>query len=215
MVAVTAEGEIVWPDRLLMLFAKDVVSRNPGSDVIYDVKCTRHLNSVISGFGGRPIISRSGHSFIKEKIRETGAMLGGELSGHICFSERWFGFDDGLYAAARLLEIVGSQEAGLTQLMQEFPVSVTTPEIHISVDDDMKFELVDAFVARADFEDATVTTIDGLRVDFPDGWGLVRASNTEPALTLRFEADDENTLEDIKGAFRELMQEVHKDLDFS
>ncbi len=214
MVAVTAEGEIVWPDRLLMLFAKDVVSRNPGSDVVYDVKCTRHLNSVISGFGGRPIISRSGHSFVKAKLQETDAMLGGELSGHICFRERWNGFDDGLYSAARLLEIVGSQEEGLTQLLQEFPVSVATPEIHVAVDDSTKFALVEQLIATADFEDATITTIDGLRVDFADGWGLVRASNTEPALTFRFEADDSEALEDIKGTFREHLQEVREDLNF-
>ncbi|MDA0271630.1 MAG: phosphomannomutase/phosphoglucomutase [Proteobacteria bacterium] len=214
LVAVTAAGEIVWPDRLLMLFAKDIVSRNPGSDVVYDVKCTRHLNSVISGFGGRPIICRSGHSFIKQKIADTDALLGGELSGHICFSERWYGFDDGLYSAARLLEIVGSQEDSLADLLAEFPASVATPEIHIAVSDSEKFALIETLVGAADFEDATLTTIDGLRVDFADGWGLIRASNTEPALTLRFEADSEESLEDIKGAFRELLQEVKSDLDF-
>lgn len=214
LVAVTAEGEIVWPDRMLMLFAKDVVSRNPGSDVVYDVKCTRHLNSVISGFGGRPIISRSGHSFVKQKIAETGAMLGGELSGHICFSERWFGFDDGLYSAARLLEIVGSQEEGLTDLLSEFPESVTTPEIHVPIDDEEKFTLIEALTATADFEDATITTVDGLRVDFSDGWGLIRASNTEPALTLRFETDNAQALDEIKGEFKELLQELREDLTF-
>ncbi|MBO6557504.1 MAG: phosphomannomutase/phosphoglucomutase [Pseudomonadales bacterium] len=214
LVAVTAEGDIVWPDRMLMLFAKDVVSRNPGSDVVYDVKCTRHLNSVISGFGGRPIISRSGHSFVKEKIAETGAMLGGELSGHICFSERWFGFDDGLYSAARLLEIVGSQEDGLSDLLSEFPDSVSTPEIHIPIDDEEKFTLIEALMASADFEDATITTLDGLRVDFSDGWGLVRASNTEPALTLRFEADNGQALDEIKSEFKELLQEIRQDLSF-
>ncbi len=214
IVAVTAEGDIVWPDRMLMLFAKDVVSRNPGSDVVYDVKCTRHLTSVISGFGGRPIICRSGHSFVKEKMAETGAMLGGELSGHICFSERWFGFDDGLYSAARLLEIVGSQEDGLSDLLSEFPESLSTPEIHVAVDEADKFALVDALVASADFEDATITTVDGLRVDFADGWGLVRASNTEPALTLRFEADNQQALDEIKGEFREILQETRADLTF-
>ena len=215
IVAVTAEGDIVWPDRLLMLFARDIVSRNPGSDVVYDVKCTRHLNSVISGFGGRPIICRSGHSYIKQKLTETGALLGGELSGHICFSERWFGFDDGLYAAARLLEIVGSQEEGLADLLKEFPVSISTPEIHIDMEDSAKFDFMDTLTNSADFEDATITTIDGLRVDFADGWGLVRASNTGPALSLRFEADNEEALEDIKGAFRELIQEIRADLNFS
>ena len=215
LVAVTAEGEIVWPDRMLMLFAKDVVSRNPGSDVVYDVKCTRHLNSVISGFGGRPIICRTGHSYLKEKIAETGAQLGGEMSGHICFKERWFGFDDGIYSAARLLEIVGSQEEGLADLLREFPVSVATPEIHVHVPDNEKFDLVQKLTEVVDFEDATISTIDGLRVDFADGWGLVRASNTEPAITLRFEADNDEALEDIKAGFRELLQEIRQDLDFA
>ncbi|MBT3834314.1 MAG: phosphomannomutase/phosphoglucomutase, partial [Gammaproteobacteria bacterium] len=214
LVAVTAEGQIVWPDRLLMLFAKDIVSRNPGSGVVYDVKCTRHLNSVISGLGGRPIICRSGHSFIKQKIADTDALLGGGLSGHICFSERWFGFDDGLYSAARLLEIVGSQGDSLADLLANFPRSVATPEIHVAVKDREKFSLIETLVETADFEDAALTTIDGLRVDFADGWGLVRASNTEPALTLRFEADSDESLENIKNAFRELLQEVKSDLNF-
>lgn len=214
LVAVTAEGEVVWPDRLLMLFAKDVVSRNPGSDVVYDVKCTRHLNSVISGFGGRPIICRTGHSYLKQKVAETGAQLGGEMSGHIVFQERWYGFDDGIYSAARLLEIVGSQEDGLGDLLKEFPESVSTPEIHVHVPDAEKFDLIEKLVDVVDFEDATISTIDGLRVDFADGWGLIRASNTEPAITLRFEADNEEAIEDIKAGFRELLQEIRGDLDF-
>lgn len=214
LVAVTGEGEIVWPDRLLMLFAKDVVSRNPGSDIVYDVKCSRHLNSVISSFGGRPIICRSGHSFVKAKMVETGAILGGEMSGHVCFSDRWFGFDDGLYSAARLLEIIGDQALGLTALLNEFPVSVSTPEIHIAVAESDKFKLIEALLNAADFEDGTVTTIDGLRVDFADGWGLIRASNTGPGLTLRFEADDETSLTSIKNRFRELLHKVDSNLDF-
>jgi phosphomannomutase/phosphoglucomutase len=214
LVAVTADGEIVWPDRLLMLFAKDIVSRNPGSDVVYDVKCTRHLNSVISSFGGRPIISRSGHSYVKAKMEATGAILGGEMSGHICFSERWFGFDDGLYSAARLLEIVGSQMDGLGQMMEEFPSSLTTPEIQIEVDDDSKFTIMAQLNNMATFEDATITTIDGIRADYADGWGLVRASNTNPVLTLRFEADDNAAMERIKNVFRTQLQTVQADLDF-
>lgn len=214
LVAITKHGEIVWPDRLLMLFAKDVVSRNPGSDVVYDVKCTRHLNSVISGFGGRPIISRSGHSFIKEKIAETDAVLGGEMSGHICFGERWFGFDDGIYSAARLLEIVGSQTEGLDELLAEFPSSLSTPEILIEVDDEAKFNIMDQLHETASFDDGSITTIDGIRVDYSDGWGLIRASNTSPMLTLRFEADDESAMDRIKGIFREQIQAVNKDLNF-
>jgi len=215
LVAVTKEGHVIWPDRLLMLFSKDVVSRNPGSDVVYDVKCTRHLNSVISGFGGRPIICRSGHSFIKEKMKETDAMLGGEMSGHICFKERWFGFDDGLYAAARLLEIVGSQSGGLAQLIGEFPVSFTTPEIQIPVPDLVKFKIIEKLMNdTSGLEEATITTIDGLRVDFTDSWGLVRASNTNPCLTLRFEADDERSLDRIQDLFREKLASINKNLSF-
>ncbi|MFT4713854.1 MAG: phosphomannomutase/phosphoglucomutase, partial [Candidatus Azotimanducaceae bacterium] len=203
IVAVTSEGNIVWPDRLLMLFAKDVVSRNPGSDVVYDVKCTRHLNSVISSFGGRPILCRSGHSYVKQKIQQTDAVLGGELSGHICFSERWYGFDDGLYSAARLLEIVGAQTESLQELLNEFPISVSTPEIQLFVSETEKFEIVEQFNQLANFEGGTATTIDGVRIDFADGWGLVRASNTNPCLTLRFEADDQKSLERIKNLFKE------------
>ena len=212
IVAVTSDGEIVWPDQLLMLFAKDVVSRNPGSDVVYDVKCTRHLSGVISGFGGRPIICRSGHAFIKAKIRETDAVLGGEMSGHICFSERWFGFDDGLYSGARLLEIVGAQSDDLATLIGEFPVSVATPEIHVETSDDEKFGLVERIGALADFGDGTVTTIDGIRVDYEDGWGLVRASNSGPWLSLRFEADDAATLAEIQQVFREQLLAVDETL---
>ncbi|MFT5560229.1 MAG: phosphomannomutase/phosphoglucomutase [Sulfitobacter sp.] len=214
LVAVTAEGEIVWPDRLLMLFAKDVVSRNPGSDVVYDVKCTRHLNSVISGFGGRPVMCRSGHSYIKAKMKETDAILGGEMSGHICFKERWFGFDDGLYSTARLLEIVGSQSEGLSELLEQFPASISTPEIKIPVTESHKFDIVAKLIESADFGDATMTNIDGLRVDFAEGWGLVRASNTTACLTLRFEADDNASLEDIQNLFREKLKEVQASLTF-
>lgn len=214
LVAVSKSGEIIWPDRLLMLFAKDVVALNPGSDVVYDVKCTRHINTVISGFGGRPIICRSGHSFVKQKMLETGAVLGGELSGHICFSERWSGFDDGLYAAARLLEIVGATAQGLDELLSEFPTSVATPEIQISVPDDKKFEIVRKIGELGDFPDGTVTTTDGLRVDFSEGWGLVRASNTNPCLTLRFEADTDANLQKIRQMFKKRLKAVDSSLDF-
>ena len=214
LVAVTGSGEIVSPDLLLMLFAKDVVSRNPGSDVVYDVKCTRHLNSIISGFGGRPIICRSGHSYLKEKMTETNAVLGGEFSGHICFKERWYGFDDGLYAGARLLEIVGSQTAGLDQLMAEFPQTVSTPEIQIPISDSVKFRIVDALIDNNQFDDGSISLIDGIRVDYSDGWGLVRASNTSPCLTLRFEADDTTSLNRIQNLFRENLLSIDEGLQF-
>ena len=214
LVAVTGSGEIIAPDQLLMLFAKDVVFRNPGSDVVYDIKCTRHLNSVISGFGGRPIICRSGHSYLKEKMAETDAALGGEFSGHVCFNERWYGFDDGIYAGARLLEIVGSQTAGLDELMREFPQSVSTPELKLAVDELEKFRIIDLLLEHGDFSAGAVSTLDGIRVDFADGWGLVRASNTGPCLTLRFEADDQTGLERIESLFRQQLHKVDQKLDF-
>ncbi len=206
VMAVTHDGTIIWPDQLLMLFAKDVVSRNPGSVVVYDIKCTRLLNTVISNHGGRPVMSRSGHSFVKAKMAETNAILGGELSGHICFNERWFGFDDGIYAAARLIEIVGSQLETLADLMAEFPVSCRTPEIRVPVAEARKFQVIQKLVDEGGFGDGTITTLDGLRVDYAHGWGLVRASNTTPSLTLRFEADDEARLAEIKHLFRSQLQ---------
>jgi len=147
-------------------------------------------------------------------MAETDASLGGEMSGHICFKERWFGFDDGLYSAARLLEIVGSQSEGLAELLEEFPASHATPEIQIPVDESQKFALVDKLKDSLDFEEATITTIDGLRVDFSDSWGLVRASNTNACLTLRFEADDTESLENIQSLFRESLTAIDESLTF-
>ena len=214
MVAVTSDGNIVPPDELLMLFAKDVVSRNPGSDVVYDVKCTKNLNGVISGFGGRPIVCRSGHSYLKEKMAETAAVLGGEFSGHICFGERWYGFDDGIYAGARLLEIVGAQSTSFAELMAEFPKSISTPELKIVVSELDKFSIIKNILSNGNFDDGTITTIDGIRVDYIDGWGLVRASNTGPYLTLRFEADSTDSLDRIRSLFREQLQNVDPSLNF-
>lgn len=213
LVVITGQGSIIWPDRLLMLFAKDIVSRNPGCDVVYDIKCTRHLNSIISSYGGRPIICRSGHSFMKAKLEETGALLAGEMSGHIYFKERWYGFDDGLYSAARLLEIVGSQTRNLEDLMAEFPVSYATPEIRVPIGEEEKFEFITQLAENADFGDGNITSLDGIRVDYADGWGLVRASNTSPDLTLRFEADGEEALARIKELFKQEILAIRSDLD--
>lgn len=209
---VTSDGTFVEPDRLLMLFAQDIVSRNPGADIIYDIKCTRHLNAVISKFGGRPIMWKSGHSLIKEKMLETGALLGGEYTGHICFKERWFGFDDGIYSAARLIEIITTSGMTLEDLLAEFPTSVATPEIILETGDTQKFELVDALIDSAQFGSGKITTLDGIRVDYPDGWGLVRASNTVPALSLRFEADSDEALQRIQTVFREQLGIVNPQL---
>ena len=157
-------------------------------------------------------MSRSGHSFVKAKMAETDAILGGELSGHICFKERWFGFDDGIYAAARLIEIVGSQTETLADLMAEFPMSCWTPEIRVPVAEASKFHVMQNIVDEGGFGDGTITTLDGLRVDYANGWGLVRASNTTPSLTLRFEADDEASLAEIQEVFRSQLQ--HHNLTF-
>lgn len=205
LVVVTPKGKIIWPDRLLMLFTKDIVSRNPGSDVVFDVKSTRHLNQCITNYGGRPIMWKTGHSPMKEKMMETGALVGAEFSGHIFIKDRWYGFDDGLYAAARLIEILSLQGEDLDTLFAEFPESPSSPEIRVSVREEDKFGIIEKLIASGDFGDAKITTLDGLRADYKNGWGLIRASNTSPNLTMRFEADDEATLHQLKSQFvREL-----------
>ncbi|MFV3370353.1 phosphomannomutase/phosphoglucomutase [Pseudomonas sp. NY15435] len=205
---VTNEGTIIYPDRLLMLFAKDVVSRNPGADIIFDVKCTRRLISLISGYGGRPVMWKTGHSLIKKKMKETGALLAGEMSGHIFFKERWYGFDDGIYSAARLLEIISLDKRDAERVFSAFPMDISTPEINITVTDEGKFALIEALQARGQWGEANLTTLDGVRVDYPKGWGLVRASNTTPVLVLRFEADSQDELERIKEVFRTQLKAV-------
>ncbi|WP_426415579.1 phosphomannomutase/phosphoglucomutase [Aestuariirhabdus sp. LZHN29] len=203
---VTDQGKVIYPDRLLMMFAKDVVSRNPGADIIFDVKCTRRLTSLISGYGGRPVMWKTGHSLIKAKMQETGALLAGEMSGHIFFKERWYGFDDGLYSAARLLEILGVESRSADDLFATFPEGISTPEINIEVTEEAKFELVEKLVQMGrdgKFGKGSVTDIDGLRVDYPVGWGLVRASNTTPMLVLRFEADTQDALEKLQALFKQ------------
>ncbi|WLQ17458.1 phosphomannomutase/phosphoglucomutase [Hahella aquimaris] len=209
---VTAKGKIIWPDRLLMLFAKDVVSRNPGADVIFDVKCSRRLNSLISSYGGRPIMWRTGHSLIKAKMKETGALLAGEMSGHIFFKERWFGFDDGIYSAARLLEILGIDERNADAVFDEFPEDVSTPEINIAVSDSSKFMVMEKLSQNASWGDGNVSSIDGVRVEYADGWGLCRASNTTPVLVLRFEAESQDALGRIQKVFRDQLLAVDPSL---
>lgn len=199
---VTPKGDIIWPDRLLMLFARDIVSRNPGADVLFDVKSTRALNNLITSYGGRPIMWKTGHSNMKQKMLETGALVGGELSGHIFIKDRWYGFDDGMYACARLLEIMTLRDQDIDSIFEAFPALPSTPEIIIPIDEARKFGIISKLVADGNFQSGRLTTIDGLRVDFAKGWGLVRASNTQPALTLRFEGDTEETLEQLKGLFK-------------
>lgn len=199
---VTNSGKIIWPDRLLMLFARDVVSRNPGADVIFDVKCSRRLNALVSRFGGRPVMWKTGHSMIKAKMRETGALLAGEMSGHIFFRERWFGFDDGLYAAVRLLEILGIDERSADLIFEDFPEDISTPELIVECQDEAKFDFMEELEFKADWSGGTVNSIDGLRIEYADGWGLVRASNTMPALTMRFEAETNEAMQRITSIFR-------------
>ena len=207
LVVVSAKGDIIWPDRLLMLFAKDILARNPGADVLFDVKCSRQLNQVISGYGGRPIMWKTGHSPMKAKMVETGALIGGEYSGHIFIKDRWYGFDDGLYAMARLLEIITLRDQSVDDIFASFPQLLITPEIKVSVPDKMKFELIKKLAETGDFQQGNVTSIDGIRVDYSKGWGLVRASNTSPALTLRFEAESEEAMIVIQQIFkRELLK---------
>ncbi len=209
---VTADGRIIWPDRVLMLYAIDILNRNPGGQIIYDVKCTRYLDSIIREHGGEPLMWKTGHSFIKAKIRETGALLAGEMSGHFFIKERWYGFDDALYAAARLLEILARDERSSTEVFAALPDSVNTPEINVTMREGEPPVFINQLLESAHFEGATVSTIDGLRADFNDGWGLVRASNTTPVLVLRFEADNDEALARIMGDFRRVMLQVNMHL---
>ncbi|RMH82201.1 phosphomannomutase/phosphoglucomutase [Pseudomonas sp. AOB-7] len=209
---VTNTGTIVYPDRLLMLFAKDVVSRNPGADIIFDVKCTRRLTPLISGYGGRPVMWKTGHSLIKKKMKETGALLAGEMSGHIFFKERWYGFDDGIYSAARLLEILSLDKRDAELVFNAFPSDIATPEINIQVTEQSKFPLIERLQREGQWGEANLTSIDGVRVDYPKGWGLIRASNTTPVLVLRFEADTQEELQRIQDVFRGQLHKVAPDL---
>ena len=205
---IDSKGAIIWPDRQMMLFAADVLSRQPGAEIIYDVKCTRHLARQIAIHGGRPLMWKTGHSLIKAKIKETGAPLAGEMSGHIFFKERWYGFDDGLYAGARLAEILSKDCRPTDEVFAELPDSINTPELNVTLAEGENFQFIEKLRSVADFPGATVTDIDGLRVDFADGFGLVRASNTTPSLVIRFEADDARALTRIQEQFRELLLQV-------
>jgi phosphomannomutase/phosphoglucomutase len=191
-----------------MLLAGDVLLRNPGADILYDVKSTRHLPGFILSAGGRPVMWKAGHSLMKSKMRETGALLGGEFSGHIFFKERWFGFDDALYAGARLLEVLSSESRTPDEVFDDLPRSLATPEISVPLSEGASFVLMRRISELANFPEGRITSIDGLRVEFDDGWGLVRASNTTPALTFRFEADDEEALARIQEQFRTLVNGV-------
>jgi len=208
---VTKNGHIIYPDRQLMLFAADVLSRHPGGEVIFDVKSTRNLFDWIRRHGGKPTLWKTGHSLIKAKLKESGAPLAGEMSGHVFFKDRWYGFDDGLYAGARLLEIL-ARVADPTQTLEALPDSISTPELHIACREGEHHALIAELQKTARFEGATdVVTIDGLRVHYPDGFGLVRASNTTPVLVCRFEADSQAALERIRRDFTRVIQTLKPD----
>jgi phosphomannomutase/phosphoglucomutase len=210
---VTRDGHNIFPDRLLMLFAADVLERNPGAQIIFDVKCTGRLPGHILRHGGSPLMWKTGHSLIKAKMRETDAELAGEMSGHFFFKERWYGFDDGIYSAARLLEILAAQPGRPSDVLDALPDGVATAEIKIDAPGGDPHAFVERFVANARFDAARLSTIDGLRVDWPDGWGLVRASNTTPVLVLRFDADSKEAMARIKEDFREQLSALQPDLE--
>jgi phosphomannomutase/phosphoglucomutase len=209
---IDSNGKIIWPDRQMMLFAKDVLASTPGAEIIYDVKCSRHLTTQIVKHGGRPVMWKTGHSFMKAKLKETGAKLAGEMSGHIFFNDRWFGFDDALYSAARLIEILSADTRSSAAVFADFPDSVNTPELNIELAEGENFQFIDRLFSSANFTGGKVTNIDGMRVDFANGWGLVRASNTTPSLVIRFEADSITALNDIQAQFRQIMQTIKPDI---
>jgi phosphomannomutase/phosphoglucomutase len=212
---VTREGHIIYPDRQLMLFAADVLSRVPGAEIIFDVKCTRHLFSFIRERGGKPLLWKTGHSLIKNKMKEVGAPLAGEMSGHMFFKERWYGFDDGLYAGARLLEIVSraADAKGVSALLDGLPDAVSTPELNVKLAEGENHQLIARLQREATFTDAReIITIDGLRVEYADGFGLARASNTTPVIVLRFEADDADALARIQADFRRVLAAAKPDI---
>ena len=205
---VTKDGRTIYADRQLMLFAADMLTRRPGATVIYDVKSTRNLKPWIEQHGGKPLLWKTGHSLIKAKMKETGAELAGEMSGHTFFKERWYGFDDGMYAGARLLEIL-SHDADASAALHAIPDSLSTPELNIRCSDASPHALIDKLAATASFPGAVdVIRIDGLRVEYPDGFGLARASNTTPVIVLRFEADDAAALARIQGEFRRVLSQA-------
>ena len=205
---VTKDGRTIYADRQLMLFAADMLTRRPGATIIYDVKSTRNLKPWIEQHGGKPLLWKTGHSLIKAKMKETGAELAGEMSGHTFFKERWYGFDDGMYAGARLLEIL-SRDADASAALHAIPDSLSTPELNIRCADASPHVLIDKLAATATFPGAVdVIRIDGLRVEYPDGFGLARASNTTPVIVLRFEADDAAALARIQGEFRRVLSQA-------
>ena len=209
---VCGDGKIIWPDRQMLLFVDPILAERPGAEIIFDVKCSRLLPRAIRARGGKATMCKTGHSFIKNKLKESGAPFAGEMSGHLFFNDRWGGFDDGIYAGARLCELLAADERTPAQRFAVLPDTVNTPELRLEMQEGEPRVLMDELIANARFDDATVSRLDGLRVDFKDGFGLIRASNTTPAIILRFEADHQQRLEAIQSRFRELLHATRRDL---
>ncbi len=210
---VTNSGKVIYPDQLMMIFSKEVLKNNQGKEIVFDVKCTDLLNKIITDAGGIPIMSPTGHFHIKNTLKKTKAPLAGEMSGHIFFNDQWYGFDDAHYAAFRLIEILKKSKSSLDNLIENLPKAFSTPEINLNVDENKKFRIVEDFVAKADFGSADKITIDGLRVNFKDGWGLLRASNTTPKLVLRFEASSRKRLNEIKNMFLTQLKKIDETIN--
>jgi len=211
---VTKDGQTIYPDRQMMLFAADVLARVPGGTILFDVKCSQRLAPAIAAAGGVPLMYKTGHSLIKTRMKEINAPLGGEMSGHIFFKERWYGFDDGTYAGCRLLEIL-SRWPDANAVLNALPTSFSTPELNVRCAEGEPHAVVERLVAQVNFAaPATVNTIDGLRVDWPDGFGLIRASNTTPVLVLRFEGHTPQALERIQADMLALLRSVKPDASF-
>jgi len=208
---ISPSGEIIYPDMQMIIFAEHILKSNPNAKIVFDVKCSKLLSESISKNNGIPIMCKTGHTFIKETLRNELAILGGEMSGHIFFNDRWPGFDDGIYAAARLLEIISENPSSL-DIFENLPSLISTPEINLTSTDDDKFKIVESFKEIYDFPEANLIDIDGVRLEFQDGWGLLRASNTSPVLVLRFEASSAEVLEDIKNKFKLVLNKIDPEL---
>ena len=205
---VAPETGPVHTDQLLAMFSESVLKRSPGSHIVFDVKCGKVVRDTVAEYGGVPVLCKTGHTNIKRMVREKNAPLGGEFSGHVCFADRWFGFDDALYNSARLLELMTVKNSALTELVTELPKFHSTPELILPIPDDVKFQAVQRLIEESQFADGVITTLDGIRVDYADGWGLVRASNTGPNLTLRFEGDTEGAQRRVIGVFERALANI-------
>ncbi|MDB9763971.1 phosphomannomutase/phosphoglucomutase [Gammaproteobacteria bacterium] len=210
---VTNKGEVIFPDKLMMLFSQDILSREKGK-IVFDVKCSNHLENIISENGGEPIMAPTGHFHIKKAIKKTGALLAGEMSGHIFFNDKWHGFDDGPYSGARAIEIISNSDKSISDLIAVLPKSFSTPELNILVADETKFDIVESFAKDCSLKGEKIT-IDGLRINFDNGWGLIRASNTTPKLVLRFEGDSLKDMEEIKSKFISELSRICPDIDIN